>query len=82
MQEVKATISDDGKLTIPSEYLQVLGIKIGDEVILRLEAEGVRIIIPRVAISRAQALVRQYIPAGRLLSEELIQQRREESQHE
>jgi bifunctional DNA-binding transcriptional regulator/antitoxin component of YhaV-PrlF toxin-antitoxin module len=82
MQEVRATITDDGKLAIPSEYLQSLGIKIGDEVILRLEAEGVRILIPPIAIARAQALIRQYIPAGRQLSAELIQQRREESQRE
>ena len=38
--------------------------------------------ISRVAISRVQALVRQYVPGGRQLSAELIQQRREESQHE
>lgn len=35
-----------------------------------------------IAIQNAQAQVRQYIPAGRRLSAELIEQRREESQRE
>jgi bifunctional DNA-binding transcriptional regulator/antitoxin component of YhaV-PrlF toxin-antitoxin module len=82
MQEVKTTIEEDGRITLPNEYCQILGLRTGDEVILRLEAGGVRILNPHAAIQQAQALVRQYIPEGRSLSQELIDQRREESQRE
>lgn len=45
-QEVKAMIDVYGKLTIPDEYLQVLGLQRGDEVMLRLDSERIHILIP------------------------------------
>lgn len=52
----------------------------GDEVILRLEDDEVHILTPRQAIKHAQKLVRNYIPHGRTLSDELIFERRQESE--
>jgi hypothetical protein len=51
----------------------------GDELILRLEGGEVRIFTPRQAVKHAQELVRQYIPQGRLLSDELLAERHLES---
>ena len=45
-QEVKAMIDADGRLSVPDEYLQVLGLQRGDEVMLRLESERIHILIP------------------------------------
>jgi len=58
--------------------LQALGLQVGDEVILRLEDGILRIFTPRQAIEYAQELLRPYMPEGRSLSEELIEERRRE----
>jgi hypothetical protein len=41
-----------------------------------------RVLTPQEAIRRAQVLVRKYVPEGRLLSDELIADRREEARRE
>ena len=76
---MKTTIREGGRLVIPSAYRKALGIKPGDEVILVLEDGEIRVISTRQAITRAQTLLRRYIPKGRSLSEELIKERREEA---
>jgi len=76
MHEFKAKIAEGGRIVIPAEYRQALGLRVGDEVILRLEDGEVRIFTPRQAIKRAQELVRKYIPQGSSLVDELIADRR------
>ena len=79
---MKTTIDKGGRLVIPSVYRKALGIKPGDAVMLILEDGQLKIITRHQALAQAQALVRKYIPAGRSLSEELIQERREEAARE
>jgi len=76
---IRAKIAEDGGIVIPVEYLQALGIQTGDEIILRLEDGVLRILTPRQAIEYAQELVRPYMPEGRSLSDELIDERRKEN---
>ncbi|MBI4295822.1 MAG: AbrB/MazE/SpoVT family DNA-binding domain-containing protein [Chloroflexi bacterium] len=76
---MKTTIGEGGRLVIPAAYRKALGLKPGDEVLLVLEDGEIRVISMRQAISRAQTLLRRYIPKGRNLSEELIKERREEA---
>lgn len=78
---MKTKIHEGGRLVIPAAYRKALGLKPGDEVLLILEDDEIRVVSTRQAIARAQALVRRYIPEGRSLSEELIQERREEAIH-
>lgn len=78
MLEVRTKLAEGGRIVIPAEYRQALGLQVGDEVVLRLEDGEVRVFTPRQAIKRAQELVRRYIPQGRSLSEELIAERRVE----
>lgn len=80
MLEVKAKLTEGGRIVIPAEYRKALGLHVGDEVILRLEDDEVHILTPRQAIKHAQKLVRNYIPHGRTLSDELIFERRQESE--
>ena len=77
-----AIMSKSGRIVIPAQYRKALGIKPGDEVILALEDMGVRLYTRRQAIKSAQALVRQYVPSGRDLSLELIEERRLEGASE
>lgn len=46
-QGVRTTIDDNGKITIPDEYLKVLRLQYGDGVTLRLKSGGVHISIPQ-----------------------------------
>ena len=43
MNQVKTKLAEGGRIVIPAEYRQALGLQIGDEVILRLEDGAVRI---------------------------------------
>jgi AbrB family looped-hinge helix DNA binding protein len=76
MTQVKTKVAEGGRIVIPAEYREALGLHVGDEVILRLEDGEVRIFTPAQAIKYAQDLLRPYLPQGRSLSEELIAERR------
>ena len=82
MNRVVTKLGEGGRLVIPAEYRRELGVESGDELVLILEEKTMRVLTPREAIRRAQALVRSYIPEGRMLSDELIEERRRESQVE
>jgi AbrB family looped-hinge helix DNA binding protein len=71
-----------GRITLPARMRKMLQIDTGDAVILRLEGDTVLVIPLRQAVRLAQEKVRQYIPEGTSLVEELIQARREESADE
>lgn len=78
---MKTTMGESGRLVIPAAYRKALGLKPGDEVLLTLEDGEIRLVSTRQAVTRAQTLIRRYIPNGRSLSEELIKERREEAGH-
>jgi bifunctional DNA-binding transcriptional regulator/antitoxin component of YhaV-PrlF toxin-antitoxin module len=67
---------------IPAKFRKSLGVAPGDEVLLVLEEGGVRIVTPREAVRRAQALIRAHVRAGQRLSDELIAERRREAERE
>jgi AbrB family looped-hinge helix DNA binding protein len=73
MIEVKIKIIDEGKIAIPAEYRQALGVEVGDEVILRLEDGEIRIFTPRLAVKRAQQrLERGYTSHRPSLADDLL----------
>lgn len=76
------TIGEGGRLVIPSAYRKALGLKTGDEVMVLLENGEIRIISKEQAIKRVQEHIRRYVPEGRSLSDELIQERKEEASRE
>lgn len=82
MSRTLARLGEGGRLVIPADYRRALGVDTGDDLLLVLEDRTVRLLTPREAVRRAQALVRSYIPAGRRLSDELIQERRGEAERE
>lgn len=79
MNKIKTRISGGGRVVIPVAYRKELGIKPGDDVVLTLEEGEIKLITARQAIRRAQKLVRHYVPEDRQLSQELIEERREEA---
>jgi bifunctional DNA-binding transcriptional regulator/antitoxin component of YhaV-PrlF toxin-antitoxin module len=79
MNVIRTKLGPNGEVVIPPEYLQVLGIEVGDTVILRLEDGEVRILTPRQGIRKAQELVHRYLSEKSSLSGELIAERRLEN---
>jgi len=73
------TLDAQGRILIPAEIRRELGLKPGDHLEIFVEGGEVHLLTIEQSIRRAQALVRQYIPAGRLISEELIADRRAEA---
>ena len=69
-------------MIIPAEFRRALGFEDGDEVILHVDEDGLRISTPAQAISRAQSLVRRYVPEGSDLSGEFVAERRAEVEAE
>ena len=82
MRTSKAQLGGAGRLVIPAEYRRRLGIKPGDEVVLVLDDDEVRILTPARALARAQELVAHYIGEGAGLAAELIAERRRDAADE
>ncbi|MCP4629875.1 MAG: AbrB/MazE/SpoVT family DNA-binding domain-containing protein [bacterium] len=82
MQDVKAVVSENGAISLPAKYRKALDLKPGDEVTVKLDKGGLRIISSKQVVKRAQELVRCYIPVHAKLVDSLIRDRRLEAQHE
>ncbi len=80
--ETRARLNENGRLVIPASFRKALGINPGDEVVLRLEDDELRITTLKHRIARAQRLVRKYVKPGVSLADELIAERREEGRKE
>lgn len=80
--ETFARVNENGRVVIPASYRKALGIKAGDEVILRMEDDEVRITTMKRRIERAQRRIRQYVKPGVSLVDELIAERREAAKRE
>jgi AbrB family looped-hinge helix DNA binding protein len=82
VRDFKTRLGKGGRIVIPTRYRRELGVEPGDEIILHLDSDGLRLYTPAQAVARAQALVRRRVPAEQRLSEELISERREEAARE
>ena len=79
MKWVRTTIGEGGRVVIPAEFRKSLGLKVGEIVMVGLEEGEIRIQSLREAIRRAQEMVREVVPEGRSLVDELIAERRREA---
>jgi len=75
--EARLRINENGRVVIPASFRKALGINPGDEVILRLEDDEIRLSTLRSRLERARRHLRKYVKAGVSLADELIAERRE-----
>ena len=68
----------NGRIVLPARVRHLLGLAPGDEVVLRLDAGGVRVTSRATAVKEAQALVRPHLKPGTSLVQDLLDWRREE----
>ena len=82
MPEARMKLNENGRVVIPSELRALLGIEAGDELVMRVEDDELRITTLKRRIERAQNQVARYKKRGRSLVDELIAMRREAARHE
>jgi AbrB family looped-hinge helix DNA binding protein len=80
--ETRMRVNQNGRIVIPASYRKALGIKAGDEVILRMEDDELRITTMKRRLERARRRIRQYVKPGVSLADELIAERREAAKRE
>ena len=80
--EGKARLNDSGRIVIPSEIRQKMGLTAGDTLLMSVEGDVLKIESYRTRVRRVQESMRKYIVPGRCLSDELIADRREEARSE
>lgn len=80
--EARMRVNENGRVVIPASFRKALGIDIGDEVVLRIEDDELRITTLKRRLERAQRLVRKHVKQGVSLADELIAERREAARNE
>jgi AbrB family looped-hinge helix DNA binding protein len=81
-QAVRVRVSEKGRLVIPAQFREVLGIEPGDVVELRLEENGIRVATTEQRLREVRRRLKKVFGPGRSLSEELIAERREAARRE
>jgi AbrB family looped-hinge helix DNA binding protein len=81
-QEFRLRVNENGRVVIPADFRRALGIEIGDEVVMRLQNDELRITTQQRRIQRAQQRARKYVKPGTSLVDELLAERREAARHE
>lgn len=82
METIAVHVEKSGRILIPAAIRRKLNLHPGSEVLLQVDDTGIRIGTREQMVSRTQDRLRRYVPTDRLLSEELIQERRAEAARE
>ena len=80
--EARLRVNENGRVVIPASFRKALGINAGDEVVLRIEDDELRITTLKRRLEQAQRRIRRYVKPGRSLADELIAERREAAKRE
>jgi AbrB family looped-hinge helix DNA binding protein len=73
-------MGDRGRLVLPAELRHALGISAGDELLARLDGDGVRIVSRRQLARRSRGLLRATREQRDLVAELLAERRQEAAQ--
>jgi bifunctional DNA-binding transcriptional regulator/antitoxin component of YhaV-PrlF toxin-antitoxin module len=79
---VKIRVSADGSIVVPAMLSEPLGLKEGNVVFARVHDGEIHLLTPTAVARRAQAIVRQFVPEGVSLVDELLEDRRREVEAE
>jgi len=80
--KTRMRVNENGRVVIPASFRKRLGIRVGDEVVLQIQDDELRITTLKRNIERAQRLVRKHVKRGTSLVDELIAERREAARNE
>jgi len=80
--EVRMRVSQNGRIVIPATFRKALGIDVGDEILLMVQDDELRITTRQRRIQHARERARRYLKSGRSLVDELLAERRESAKNE
>jgi len=80
--ETRLRVNENGRIVIPAPFRKALGIRAGDELVLRVQDDELRITTQQRRIQRAQRRARKLLKPGASLVQELLAERREAAKHE
>lgn len=75
-------VHKSGRITIPVDLRREMNLAEGDTLIIRYENGEMKLLTQQQLIAEAQAILRQYVPSGVSLVDELILERRAEAERE
>lgn len=76
----RTRMNGQGRIVIPAECRKMAGLKPGDDLLIEVVGDGeLRLRTREQAIRKAQAIVAPYLPKGRDLVQEFIDDRRAEA---
>jgi AbrB family looped-hinge helix DNA binding protein len=77
--QIKTRLGSDGRIVLPAVVRRALGLRPGDQLIVDVEGQEIRLVTVAEAARRAQELVSRYVDPGESLAESLVAERRRES---
>ena len=80
--QIETRLDSDGRIVLPAVVRRALGLRPGDQLIIDVEGQEIRLVTVAEAARRAQELVRCYVDPGESLAESLVAERRRESADE
>ena len=80
--QVRARLSDDGRVVIPAKVRKAMGLHPGDHLLFQITDEGLLLTTLKQRIANAQRRARKYIKPGVSLVDELIAERRAQARKE
>jgi AbrB family looped-hinge helix DNA binding protein len=78
----RARIEGNGRIVIPAAFRSALGLKVGDEIDLRIEDNEIRISTLESRLAKSRQRLRTFVKPERLLSDDLIAERRRAAMNE
>lgn len=82
MKFAKAILGSAGRVVLPAEVRDSLGLKEGDQVLFAISDGAVEVYTYERHIARAQEAARARMPKGASLADDLIRERRAETRRE
>ena len=81
-EQTRMRVGQNGRMVIPAAFRKAMGIEVGDEILLRMEDDELRITTQQRRIRRAQRRAQRYLKPEASLVEELVSERREAARNE
>ena len=77
--DLTTCVGEGGRVVIPANLRKKIGLNVGDQVVLRVENDELRIFTRKQALRQAQEFVRKLVEPGTSLADELMEERRAEA---
>jgi AbrB family looped-hinge helix DNA binding protein len=80
--QAKLRLGPDGRVVIPAAFRETLGLGEGDTLFARIENGEIHLLTSAAVMRRVNAMVREFVPEGVSLVDELIEERRREARQD